>query len=84
MAMRAVPAEFETMIEFGEKYVEPVPPFAIKFVNIERQLPAIEKQPLARLIPPVDENVDVAEPKLIPFVVPMERRDDGDVVPMPR
>ena len=44
--MRAVPAELETMIEFGEKEDEPVPPFGIVSVPENdpsvRQLPARE------------------------------------------
>ena len=46
VAIRAVPFELETMIEFGENVVAPVPPFAIASVppndpNV-RQLPARE------------------------------------------
>ena len=48
-----------------------------------KQLPPTAKHPDARLIPPVDENVDVAVEKLMPFVVPMARREPGVVVPMP-
>ncbi len=41
VAMRAVPFEFETTIEFGEKLVEPVPPDAIVLENepLPTQLP---------------------------------------------
>ena len=34
VAMRAVPAELETTMEFGEKEVEPVPPFVVGKVPV--------------------------------------------------
>jgi hypothetical protein len=83
--MSAVPAEFETMIEFGAKDVEPVPPFAMVLENDPppTHVPAIAKHPPVRLIPPVDENVEVAVEKLIPFVFPTESSEPGEVVPIP-
>ena len=48
-----------------------------------RHVPAIEKQPAARLMPPVEEKVEVAVEKLMPLVLPMERIEPGVVVPMP-
>jgi hypothetical protein len=47
------------------------------------QVPFTAKQPFARLIPPVEEKVEVAVLKLIPLVFPMERSEPGVVVPMP-
>lgn len=43
----------------------------------------IEKQPAARLIPPVEEKEEVAVEKLIPLVVPIERSEPGVLVPIP-
>ena len=47
------------------------------------QTDPMEKQPEARFNPPVDEKVEVAVEKLRPLVVPTERREDGEVVPIP-
>ena len=47
------------------------------------QVPAIAKQPLAILIPPVVENDEVAVVKLMPPVFPMESSEPGVVVPIP-
>lgn len=67
-----------------EKYATcPVVPESRNDVEFVRQLPPIEKHPVARLIPPVVEKVDVAVEKLIPFVSPTERSEPGDVVPIP-
>ncbi len=53
----------------------PVPP--------PMQVPAIAKQPCVRLIPPVVEKVEVASPKLMPVVLPIEKREPGEVVATP-
>lgn len=39
--------------------------------------PLIEKQPEARLMPPVVEKVEVAREKLMPPVLPMEKSEPG-------
>ena len=48
-----------------------------------RQFPPIAKQPALRLMPPVDEKVEVAVEKLMPFVFPIEKIEPGEVVPTP-
>lgn len=55
---------------------EPPPP--------DIHVPPTAKHPFERLIPPVDENDEVAVEKLIPFVLPSERREPGVVDAMPR
>ena len=47
------------------------------------QVPLTAKHPVARLIPPVLENVEVAVLKLIPFVLPTEKIEPGVLVPIP-
>lgn len=47
------------------------------------QVPLMEKQPAAMLMPPSAENVEVAVEKLMPFVLPMEKSEPGVVVLMP-
>ncbi len=46
-----------------------------------RQVPEIEKQPRAKLIPPIDENVVVAGSKLTTLL--MEKIDPGVVLEIP-
>ena len=46
-------------------------------------MPFTEKQPLVRLMPPVELNVEVPVEKLMPLVVPIESKEPGEVVPMP-
>jgi hypothetical protein len=79
--MSAVPFELDTMMELGEKYVEPVPPFAIVFVKdpLPTQVPFTAKHPLVILNPfiPVEEAV-VNSP---PFT---DNSSEGEVVPIPR
>ena len=45
--------------------------------------PSTAKQPEVRLMPPVEEKVEVAVEKLMPFVLPIEKSEPGVVVPMP-
>ena len=47
------------------------------------QVPAYARQPEARFTPPVELKVEVAVEKLMPLVVPMERREPGVVDEMP-
>jgi hypothetical protein len=50
VAMRAVPAEFETMIEFGAKLVAPVPPDVTARAEARVNAPALLNEDVA--VPP--------------------------------
>jgi hypothetical protein len=61
----------------GKSALPPPPP------PLVRHTPAIEKQPEARFIPPVEENEVVAVVKLTPLVLPIENSELGLEVPIP-
>ena len=96
MAIKVVPSESETMMEFAAKEVELVPPLLIGNVPVTpvvketwpprvfraKHVPATEKQPDLTLIPPVDEKVEVAGSKLTTLL--MAKREPGEVEEMPR
>ena len=96
MAIKVVPSESETMMEFPAKAVELVPPFATGNVPLTpvvketwpprvfraKHVPAIEKQPDLTLTPPVEEKLVVAGSKLTTLL--MAKREPGEVEEMPR
>jgi len=93
--MSESPSDADVMIEFGENVVAPVPPFTTGRVPVtcvvkltcpprfesDRQFETIEKQPLAKLIPPVDEKVVVAGSKFTTLLI--EKSDPGVVEEIP-
>ena len=60
-----------------------LPILASELTPEDRQILPIAKQPFVKLIPPVLEKEEVAVVKIIPFVLPIDKRPDGVVVPTP-
>jgi hypothetical protein len=66
VAMSAVPAELETMMELGEKDVEPVPPFANGSVPVTLVVRSIEPANMA-LVMTEDGRITFPEVTVNPF-----------------
>ena len=88
VAISCEPFELETTIEFSEKKLEPVPPFAIVFENVDKQFPETAKHPPERFTPTLD--VEVACPIIfnplivvVPNPLPEISKAEIDVVAVP-